>query len=299
MATGRIFDIQRFSLHDGPGIRTVVFFKGCPLRCLWCHNPEGLHREPELLVSPEKCIGCGECAGACPRKAHTFAEGIHSFDREKCIGCGACVPGCPAEALALAGKTVTVEEIMETVLRDKAYFAQSGGLTVSGGEPLLQPDFLRALLRAAKEEKLSTCMETSGYAAKEVFESVLPDLDLVLFDIKLLDDAAHRQATGVPLAPIMENLHTLDKKGIDTILRCPIIPGINQSEAHIRAVAALANSLGCVRGIHLEPYHTLGLTKAVRLGIAESFTAQPPEPEEMQALLALLQQETAIPAKIS
>lgn len=300
MLTGRIFDIQRFSLHDGPGIRTVVFFKGCPLHCLWCHNPEGIHGAPELLVSPAKCIGCGDCVKACPKAAHTFLDGVHSFDREKCAGCGLCVPGCPAEALELAGKIVTAQSVMETVMRDAAFFAQSGGgLTVSGGEPLLQPDFLRELLTVAKASGLSTCMETSGYAPGDVFASVLPNFDLVLFDIKLLDDAAHRQATGVSVAPILANLQALDRHGVDTVLRCPIIPGINQNEAHIHSVAALANSLGCVRGIHLEPYHTLGLVKSARLGVADPFTAQPPAKEEMEGLLALLQKETAIPAKIS
>ncbi len=299
MTDGILFDIQRFSLHDGPGIRTNVFLKGCPLRCIWCHNPEGQRPEPQLLVDAARCIGCGACAAACPQGAHRFPDVAHTFLRGRCTGCGACAPGCVSGALSLAGRRMSAEAVLREVLRDREFFVQSGGgMTVSGGEPLAQPQFLLALLRAAQAADISACIETSGFAPWAAVEPTLPYTQYYLFDLKVGDNATHRRVTGVPLAPILENLRAIDRQGGKTILRCPIIPGVNDTEAHVRWVASVADTLRGVQEIHLEPYHTLGLSKSERLGEAPTFTAAPPTPERMAALLGCLRAATPVPAQI-
>ena len=300
MANGIIFDIQRFSLHDGPGIRTNVFLKGCPLRCIWCHNPEGQRAVPQLLIDMAKCIGCGDCATVCPQGAHAFTYGAHAFLRERCTGCGACVPVCVSDTLSLAGRRVTSREVICEVMRDADFFAQSGGgMIVSGGEPFFQPEFLLALLHAAHAHGISCCIETSGFAPWSAIEPTLPYTEYYLFDLKEIDDEVHRRVTGVPFAPILANLREIDRLGGKIILRCPIIPGINNTEEHVRSVAALADTLRMVEAIHLEPYHTLGLSKSERLGETPPFTAAPVGRAEMTALLECLQAATSVPASIS
>ena len=257
---GNIFDIQRFSVHDGPGIRTTVFFKGCPLRCIWCHNPESQRREVSLAYYEKNCIGCGMCISVCPSGAHSLnGEGFHIFEREKCTSCGACAEGCPGEALVSFGKAVSVCEIMREVIRDKSFYENSGGgLTVSGGEPLMQGEFLIELLRAAKEAGLNTAIETSGFGSRDILTEVVKYTDLFLFDIKATGDEYHRELCGVPFSPIKENLKLIDSLGAKTVLRCPLIPNINTTDEHFDAIAELAAELNGVTEVNVMAYHTLG-----------------------------------------
>lgn len=285
MEKGIVFNIQKFSLHDGPGIRTTVFLKGCPLRCPWCHNPEGLEIQQEVAYTARKCIGCGGCL-ICENRCHTVSkEKGHLYLRSNCTVCGKCLDRCCTGALELIGKENTVEEVITKVLADKAFYEKSGGgMTVSGGEPLFQPTFTRALLASAKEKGLHTAMETSGFASHEVFTSVLPYLDLLLFDYKVTGENAYQEITGVPFAPILRNLHTASDFGMPIILRCPIIPGVNDNETHYDAIAALANEISGVIRVDLEPYHALGTGKLERFDKVNDFIAEPPSKEQMQEI---------------
>jgi len=271
---GTIFDIQRLSVHDGPGIRTIVFMKGCPLSCIWCHNPESRDFRPTLGYSAERCIGCGRCATAC--SAHSFDGGVHRIDRTVCDGRGACVSVCPTGALTLYGKEVTATEVMEEVMRDRAFYKTSGGgLTVSGGEPLGQPDFLCELLTLAKAAGLNTCIETCGYTSESVMRRVAPLVDLFLYDFKESDAALHEKFTGVSSERIISNLRLVNSLGKRIVLRCPIIPGLNDRREHLVAIADLAASLECVEEINLMAYHLLGTGKYAELGL-ECATADIP-----------------------
>jgi pyruvate formate lyase activating enzyme len=274
MTKGIVFNIQRYSLHDGPGIRTLVFLKGCPLRCLWCCNPESQRLQPEVEFFAAKCRGCGRCATACPAGAIDLAapERIH---RSRCDGCGRCVDACPAGALKLDGQEMTVEQVMAEVCKDAAYYRRSGGgLTLSGGEPLLQPEFAAGILRAAYNANLDTALETSGFASWETLEPVLPYTQLVLFDLKHADDAEHRRLAGVPLAPILENARRLAQRRHPMIIRVPLVPGLNTSEATLRAMANLVAELRPL-AVHLMPFHQLGRDKYRRLGMDYGLAEMP------------------------
>lgn len=266
MMNGTVFNIQKFSVSDGPGIRTTVFLKGCPLRCIWCHNPESKAARPEIMFNSEKCIGCRSCETVCLQKCHSLENDTHKFDREKCIACGECVKTCYTDTLSLAGETKTVDEVIAEVMKDKIFYNNSGGgMTVSGGEPMLQFEFTLALLKEAKEKGLHTCMETCGFARADAFKEVAPYVDIFLFDYKITDPDAHKKYTGVDNSLILSNLRMLDEMGCKTVLRCPIIPGINDSDEHLNAIAKLGNSLKNVLEINIEPYHPLGKDKAALL----------------------------------
>ena len=267
--SGVIFEIQRFSIHDGPGIRTTVFLKGCPLCCVWCHNPEGISPEPQLSFLPEKCIGCGYCFRVCPNQAHRMVEERHVLDRDVCAVCGRCTEECYAGALEMAGREITVEETLAEVLRDRPFYETSGGgMTLSGGEPLMQIDFTEALLKAARDAGLHCCLDTCGSGPYERLERIRPLVDLFLFDYKESNPERHREFTGVSKQPIIENLRTLHAHGAQILLRCPIIPGLNDRDDHFAGIAALAAELPNLVGVQVMPYHRLGEGKVARFGLA-------------------------------
>ena len=287
--TGMVFDIQRYSVHDGPGIRTTVFLKGCNLRCFWCHNPESWRMEQDLLFYPVKCIACGKCFEICPLGCHRVTpESEHCIDRAKCTMCGACAKRCYAGALVLSGKERTVEDVMKTVRADAAFYRNSGGgMTVSGGEPLLQPEFTLALLRAAKEEGIHTALDTAGHVDFALFERVMPYVDLLLFDCKCMDSAIHKQVTGVENTRILENLLHLGQGKVPVWVRVPVIPGVNDTEQNMTALRALLSELPAVRRLDLLAYHNLGAGKHANLGgeYAHKELKAPPK-ERMEELAA-------------
>lgn len=266
MVTGTIFNIQRYSLHDGPGIRTTLFLKGCPLQCWWCHNPEGISLSPELIWHRHKCLGCTACVRVCPRDALFFTQAGLSYDREKCDFCSRCVEECPAEAVELAGQIMTPLEVMAEVEKDRIFFKQSGGgVTISGGEPLAQPQFLMALLKLLKSEGIHTAVDTSGYGRWHDLEQVSHLTDLFLFDLKLMDDRLSRKFTGKSNHLILENLRKLARKHDNIQIRVPLIPGVNDDAENLKAIGQFVRSLG-INKMSIHPYHHIGSAKYEKLG---------------------------------
>lgn len=266
-SSGIVFDIQRFSLHDGPGIRTTVFLKGCPLHCAWCHNPESWEMTPQLQFRKELCTHCGKCAQVCPRHAHSISSAEHTVDFSICNGCKQCVSQCISRALTYTGQNLDIDSVMAKVLVDSIFYKNSGGgMTVSGGEPLLQFEFLCQLLNSAHNNGIHTCVETSGYADIAQFEALRNLVDLYLFDIKLLDEETHIRYTGVSNKRILENLDFLCMHRHPVILRCPIIPGINDTDEHIAGIVSLSRSYPQLVGVHILPYHNIGKDKWNRIG---------------------------------
>ncbi len=264
--TGTIFDIQRFSVHDGPGIRTTVFFKGCPLRCAWCANPESQERLPQLLLRDSRCTACGRCLPACPERAIRITkDGRRWIDWKKCTQCIRCVTACETGALSISGREATIGEILNEVERDRAFYeASGGGVTLSGGEPLLQPEFAVRLMARCSEAGLHTALDTSGYADPDALLAVIEHADLVLYDIKTLDDGRHRKYTGVGNALILSNAELVARR-VRTWFRVPLLTGVNDEEGEIRGIAALARELGVER-ISLLPYHPGGRDKNRQIG---------------------------------
>lgn len=262
-----VFDIQRASFNDGPGIRTTVFLKGCPLKCVWCHNPEATKAEPQLFFYYDKCTHCGSCVNVCPQKAHAIVDNVHSIDFDKCTLCAKCVEACNFDALKIIGQDKDVAEIMQTVLADKDFYKTSGGgITLSGGEPLFQFSFAKALLKRSKALGVNTCVETSGFVSPFKFKQVLAFIDILLFDYKISDNVAHEQFTGVPNNVILENLNAAYRYGTSIYLRCPIIPGINDTDEHFAAIAELSEKYPKLAGIELMPYHDIGNSKRISIG---------------------------------
>lgn len=280
--TGRIFDIQRFSIHDGPGIRTTVFLKGCPLHCTWCHNPESISPKLSLSYLRDRCIGCGQCFGVCPEKALVRSGGGKAtVDRPRCTNCGLCAAVCDAKALEAVGRDTTVEQVLDVVLRDRDYYAASGGgMTLSGGEPLYQPEFAGALLAAARSKGVHTVVETSGYAEWPVLERLASSVDLFLYDCKESDPKLHEGFTGKTNELIRSNLRALHNAGANILLRCPMIPEYNARKEHLDGIAALARELPNLKGVELLPYHRLGLPKINRFGLVSRMpeSVKPPDP---------------------
>lgn len=283
MAT--IFDIKHFAVHDGDGIRTTVFFKGCPLRCVWCHNPEGLARRSELAYLPEKCVGCGACAKVCPNGAHTLT-GTHSLSLTDCILCGACTEACTSDALTLYGREVTVEDILPELLEDRDFYFPRGGVTLSGGECLLQADFCRELLARLKAEGIHTAVDTSGSVPREALEKVLPYTDLFLYDIKAYDEEVHRRCTGYSNRQILDNLVYLDSLGAEIEIRIPFVPSYNDTE--MEAIAHFLSTLKNVRGVKVLPYHCLSDGKYRSLGLPPTPKIRIPSADEINEAKRIL-----------
>jgi len=290
VSSGIVLNIQRFSLHDGPGIRTTIFLKGCGLRCWWCHNPESQHPKPELLLRPSLCIQCGACVAVCPHEAIGWDGEAFATDRAICERCGACVTTCVAGARDIAGREMTVAQVMDEVLRDRIFYDGSGGgVTFSGGEPLLQGEFLLELLQACKAQELHTTVDTCGYAASQTLERVTPYVDLFLYDLKLMDDQRHQMVTGTSNQLILDNLRWLAAHQRPVVLRVPVVPGINDDEDNLRQVAALARSLPNITQVDLLAYHTLGMDKHERLNRPNPMPETvPPSADQMAAIRDLL-----------
>jgi pyruvate formate lyase activating enzyme len=283
---GLIFNIQRFSTEDGPGIRTTVFMKGCPLHCLWCHNVEGISTSPEIVWHDTKCIGCLSCIEACPNHAITQTPQGLVTDRKKCRACGKCAEGCAARARELIGKRVTVEEVFNEVSKDRVFYETSGGgVTASGGEPTLQPDFVRELLAGCKSSGIQTALDTCGYVIWKTLKEILRYTDLVLYDLKLTNQEEHREYTGVRSELIWENARKIAESGKPMWVRTPVIPSYTDSVENIRAIADLCAKLGNVERLDLLPYHSLGEPKYKKLGLKYALQGlQPPEKNAMERL---------------
>ena len=284
----KVTEIQRFCMHDGPGVRTTVFFKGCPLRCRWCHNPETQKSKSELLFYPNKCIGCAACKTVCRNDVHITTE-KHLIDREKCTLCGKCVENCPTGALEICGKDYTLEEILSVVEKDRAFYGEVGGVTLSGGEPFTQGEAVIELLKACKKSGFSTAVETCGYAEPDIIRAASSYVDLFLWDIKDTDSTRHKQYTGVGNEKILKNLSLINEINAKIRLRCIVVSGVNTDERHYTAIAELASKIINLDGVELIPYHAYGGTKSVFLGGEDNGRKDwIPETEEIERAGAVL-----------
>lgn len=280
-----ISDIKHFAVHDGDGIRTTVFFKGCPLKCVWCHNPEGIGFKPQVAYHENKCIGCMECAAVCPAGAHGSGD-LHAFDREKCLGCGACEEACLGGALKFYGKTVTVEQLLPGLLEDKAFYDNSGGgVTLSGGECLMQADFCAELLRALKEKGIHTAVDTCGFVSRETLDKVIPYADIFLYDLKAYDEDCHIRCTGQSNRMILDNLRYLDSRGKKCEIRIPFVPGFNDDQ--MEKLAAFVKTLGNITKVKVLAYHNYAGSKYGALGMENTLPPTLPAKEQVEAAQAL------------
>jgi pyruvate formate lyase activating enzyme len=268
MVTGEIFDIKKYAIHDGPGIRTTVFFKGCPLTCWWCHNPEGIKRGTERLYRKDRCIGCQLCIQSCPHKAIARSTDRPQWVPYDCQYCQTCSRICPTEAVLFVGKIMSVAEVIAEIARDTVFFDESdGGVTISGGEPLMQPQFLLKLLEACGDLDLHRTVDTSGYAETDTLLRVALRTELFLYDLKHMDPGKHYRYTGVSNEKILENLERLSEQGADIIVRLPIIPGLNSDDENIDHTGAFLSRLAGIRSVNILPYHSAAIAKYSNLGI--------------------------------
>lgn len=288
ISEGWVYDIQRFSLHDGPGIRTTVFLKGCSLKCVWCHNPESQFSLPEIAEFKDRCMGCGRCIEVCPQKAIT--ETKWSIDRETCTRCGRCAEVCPSGARKIMGKKMGAEDVLREVRKDKLFYKNSGGgMTLSGGEPLRQALFSRQLLRMCKKENIHTAIETCGYTNWSNFNKILPFTDLVFYDVKHINPLRHKVFTRKSNELILENLRKMVEEGANIVIRIPLIPGYNDAEGDIMATAEFLKSLKYIKRIELLSYHKLGEAKYDRIGREYGLTINPPGEDRINKTKELLE----------
>lgn len=282
---GIVFDIQKFSVNDGPGVRTAVFLKGCQMQCVWCHNPESLSAKPQLSFSKAHCVGCRECEKVCPKGVHKFdAEGIHHVDFSACDACGLCVDACIHSALKIYGQVMDVDDVFAEVLKDKVYFDKSGGgITLSGGEALKQFDFTLALAKKCKDKGIHVCVETNGVSKPEHYRQIAPYVDLFLFDYKATGETTHKALTGLSQRFVLQNLSLLNDVGANVILRCPIIPDYNLSEEHLAAISRLVLSMPNIQRVEILPYHNFGKGKAEEIGGSYMVEAELPEDSDVTA----------------
>jgi pyruvate formate lyase activating enzyme len=299
LIAGTVFDVKKFSIHDGPGIRTTVFFKGCPLACWWCHNPESQARALELVFRENRCIHCGACEATCSQHAISSNGDVMVTDGESCTLCGDCVEVCYAEAREIVGREMTVAQVMAEIERDVAFYDESGGgVTFSGGEPLLQRDFLLVLLQACQEREIHTALDTCGFARWQTLDSVREYVNLFLYDLKLMDDARHREFTGVSNELILQNLQALSLRRHNIVLRVPIIPGINDDDENIRQVSAFAAALPHLNRVDILPYHQTGAEKYHRMNKAYSLSEVRPPSEGRMAEIAQIIKGFSLQVKI-
>lgn len=287
MERGLLFDVERFSTKDGPGIRTVVFFKGCNMNCLWCHNPEGIHSGPELLCRPELCIGCGSCAEVCPTGAHTFSGNSHGFDTSKCRQCLKCADVCFSGAVKACGRTMSADELMEEILRDRLIYEKSGGgVTLTGGEVMMQHEFAAELARRCAENGIATAIETNLSLPWSRYEPVLKSLNMVFADIKHVDSTLHREWTGIGNETILENLRRLDRSGLPYVIRTPIVPGFNDNEETVSAIARILRDMKKLEYYELLTYNPLGASKGKLINPPALRSYPIPKKAEMRELAA-------------
>jgi len=287
--TGRVFDIKRYSIHDGPGIRTTVFLKGCSLRCLWCHNPESVEVGPELMHWPGRCTRCYACIEACPKGAIAKdAAGAVVIDRKACDLCGKCAEACLYDAMQMVGREMSVEEVLSEVEKDKIFYDQSGGgVTLSGGDPFVQSAFAEALLDGCRSRGIPAAVDTAGFSRNGVLDRVASKAGLILYDLKCMDDARHKELTGVSNVPIIENLKRLAAGPTEVWVRIPLVSGVNDDDENVRRTIALLKSLKTIKKVGILPYHSGGLEKARRIGRESHFRKfETPSEERIAAVEA-------------
>lgn len=285
--TGKIFDIKRYAIHDGPGIRTTVFFKGCPLSCRWCHNPEGLQNAPTIMYESKRCIGCGECVEGCPEAAISMTSAGVATNFHRCICCGVCEDLCPAGARKLTRRTVTTNQLMEIIKKDSVFYdASGGGVTFSGGEPLLQADFLIELLDECGRCEIHRTVDTSGYSDKDTLKAIAQRTELFLFDLKLIDSQRHKQLTGVSNKMILDNLSFLHDVEANITIRIPLIPGMNDDDENMNQICDFLATLPRIRDVHILPYHDFQKSKYTKLGVPyDADNILMPDPDRLASSL--------------